>query len=1549
MKSIASRTLKILAAIVATPILIVAVLSVLLYLPPVQNWAVRQVAAYASQTMGMKVEVASVRLRFPLDLGVYGFRATQPNDSLHNVVDTIADARQLVAGVRLMPLFRGEVRVKSVELQDAKVNTAGYVPSARVRGRVGVLRLSASDVRLASHDVCLSGVLLSRADVDVALSDTVPEDTTTTENVWRIRLARLHASRTNVCVHMPGDTLQVAVGLGRLDARGVAADLARQAYGIASLEWGGGSLAYDNNFTPRTDYGIDYNHISLSGVYMRLDSLRYADSALRLRLSRCMMRERCGLDIRHLAATLSVDTTHLDMPAFRLATPYSHVRASASFDFNTFADTNPGRAKLALDASLGKADMVRFMGTLPRRLRSRWPDVPISIKGSVNGNMRKLAIANMVVAMPGVVEITASGRAANIDNMRRLRADVKARATTGDMSFVKAVLDPQTARGVNIPRGIKVDADLHADGSVYSARFVASQGGGTLSGDARVNTNGMAYKARVAARALRLANFLPGSGLEPFTGEITAQGAGIDFLSRRTWLDARARVAQFRYDGIDLSDMKLDASVHNGVGQAVLDSRNQLVNGIVDVRTNLDNRRIDAKLMCDVLNADFFRLGLTPKPLSASLTANVDVSSNLSNEHSARGLVGNIVVRDSAQTYRPESIALDVFTRRDTTHAAITCGDFALRLDAQGGLEHIMSCITRTGDEFVRQQQQRYIDQMRLRERLPRLTVFLDAGRQNVFCRTMRRFGYDFHNALVDMDMSPERGINGRVSLDSLFAAGIQLDTIRLAVRSDSAMTDFEGQVRNSRYNPQYVFDARFRGAFYKQALYLGTRVFDDRNRLGVALGLRAQMEHNGIRLSLGGIDPVLGYKQFKVNKGNYIFLGDDQRLSADMKLRADDGMGVQIYTNDSTEALQDVTVGLTQFDLAKVLSVIPYAPNVKGVMNGDFHLVNNPGGDMAVSSSVSVDGMAYEGCPIGNLSSEFVYMPKEGGREHWVDGTLSMDDYEVCALSGTYISEGDGMLDAHLDLSRTPMLLLNGFVPDRLLSFKGYAQGSVTVKGTLDSPRVNGEIYFDSAYVASEPYGVQMRLCDDPVTISNSRMGLENFQMFASNGSPLTLYGYIDFADMADMNMNVRLRATNYLLIDSKETARSEAYGKAYVNFLGMVDGPLEALRMRGRLDVLGSSDITYILRDSPLSTDNRLEGLVEFVNFRNPEAVAVTRPPINGLQMDLTVSIDEGAHVLCALNADQSNYVDIVGGGDLRMQYTAADGLMLYGRYTIGNGEMKYSLPVIPLKTFTIKEGGYVEFFGDPMNPRLNITATENTKSTVSSDGGSGRSVEFECGVEITKTLNDMGLQFIIDAPDDQQVHNDLMTMSAENRGKIAVTMLTTGIYLTDDNTSSLSVNSALSAFLSSQINAISGNALRTLDLSFGMDNTMVGSGQMHTDYSFKFAKRFWNNRLRIVIGGKVSSGAEVENQNDTFFDNVTFEYRLSPNSNKYLKLFYDRDSYDWLEGYVGQYGGGFMWKRKLQHFKDIFSFKKEKTIMDLVPADSTRQNGKGGGKGQ
>ena len=92
-------------------------------------------------------------------------------------------------------------------------------------------------------------------------------------------------------------------------------------------------------------------------------------------------------------------------------------------------------------------------------------------------------------------------------------------------------------------------------------------------------------------------------------------------------------------------------------------------------------------------------------------------------------------------------------------------------------------------------------------------------------------------------------------------------------------------------------------------------------------------------------------------------------------------------------------------------------------------------------------------------------------------------------------------------------------------------------------------------------------------------------------------------------MKMNLRMKAQNYQIINSKEQINSIAFGKAFVNFFGMINGPMDNLKMRGKLDVLGTTDMAYILRDSPLSNDNRLDELVKFTNFNDTTQTTVSR----------------------------------------------------------------------------------------------------------------------------------------------------------------------------------------------------------------------------------------------------------------------------------------------------------------------------------------------------
>lgn len=698
-------------------------------------------------------------------------------------------------------------------------------------------------------------------------------------------------------------------------------------------------------------------------------------------------------------------------------------------------------------------------------------------------------------------------------------------------------------------------------------------------------------------------------------------------------------------------------------------------------------------------------------------------------------------------------------------------------------------------------------------------------------------------------------------------------------------------------------------------------------------------MQDNGIKVSLTDTHPILGYKKFKANADNYLMLSDDQRVSANLLLTASGGMGVRVYSNDENEdALQDITVSLSKFNLDKVLSVIPYMPDISGIMDGDFHVIQTKE-EFSVSSNLKIDNLVYEKCPMGDVGSEFVYMPKSDG-SHYVDGILTYEGEDVATVKGTYRSEGAGYLDATVGLDKIPLHFINGFVPDQLLGLKGYGEGELAVKGALNKPHVEGEVYLDSAYLISEPYGISMRFDDDPVRIVDSKLLFENFMMYANNESPLNLQGNLDFSNVDRMTLDLRMRAQNFLLIDAKENLRSEAFGKAYVNFFAMMKGPLTSLQMRGKLDVLGNTDMTYVLRESELSTDSQLDELVKFTDFKSGKEETIVRPAIEGFDMMLSMSIDESAHILCALNEEKTNYIDLMGGGDLQMKYNPVDNIQLTGKYTLNNGAMKYSLPIIPLKTFTIQDGSYLEFTGDPFNPILNITATENMKSTVNEGQGTGRSVDFVCGVKLTQTLSKPGIQFIISAPNDMTMQDELNTMSIEERGKIAVTMLASGMYLSGGNTSDFSMNSALSSFLNSEINNIAGSAMRSLGLDLGMsvDNSTNASGALHTDYNFKFAKRFFNNRLSFTIGGKVSSGAEMENagNNDSFFNNVELQYRLNEGASQYIRAFYNNNTYDWLEGLVGEYGVGFMWRRKLQHFKDIFRFKTENKMFQLKMSD-------------
>lgn len=1527
------KGLKIIGGIFLVLISLFFTLALLLYLPPFQNWAVKQVASHASEKTGMEITVERVNLAFPLNLSVKGVKVIQQNDSLPQVKDTIADVKKIIVNVQLLPLFCGKAEIDELNIQSVKFNTGSFISSARVKGYADNLTLISHGIDLSKQNVILNKVLLHDADLDVQLSDTAKEDTAKTENFWKINLKQLQLKNTKVAVHMPGDTLSVGIDIAKADAKDGNFDLFKGLYQIGTVNAAFRKINYDNNFEPFTK-GLDYNHICLTDASFGLDTLSYQSPDLYLKIRSAKMKEASGLQLNQLAGIVRMDSTTLYIPTMTAETPNTHIRTSVTMDLNAFSDVNPGKIALKADAKIGKEDILLLASAMPEKLKTAWPHYPLDLNIDVEGSVKRMNVNSIKAELPTAFKASASGYMMNVMDTDHLFANLDIDATSYNLNFAtRSFLDPSLAKTVRVPSGIRLKGKINADGSVYGTNLRASYGGGWLTVNGRCNIKNMTYKARINAHRMQIRKFLPTMKMSPFTGHINIDGSGTDIFSKSMRLHANAEIEKFTYDTYDLSHTKATAAISKGVVHSAINCNNKLLKADIALNALMSKKDLNATLTCDLDKADLHGMKLSDSPLTTSLCTHVDIASDLEDFYKVQGFVSDVVTQDSASTIHTPEMHINALTKRDTTWAKVNSGDFMLNMSASGGYKSIMMFTDNLMKELNRQISRKYISQDSLKQVLPIGHITLQSGKNNFVCDYAQKMGYMFREINADFTSSPISGLNGYMQVDSLIANGMQLDKIRLQVETDESGFKYSGQVKNEKNNPQYSFNALFDGSLFETGSNINLALYDENDKLGIKMGAKAMLEPNGIRIKLSDNDVILGYRDFKANADNFFYISDSNRMSAKMQLKASDGTGLQLFSNDdNTDAMQDITLGLHHLELSSITGIIPYFPDVKGVMNGDFHVIQTKE-ELSVSSSLGIKNLIYEGSPMGNLSSEFVYMPLDDGG-HYVDGILMHNGKDIGTIKGTYEThKNDGELDADISLDDMPLYLVNGFVPDQIIGLKGYGDGTMKLKGPLSALQIDGEIDLDSAYLFSAPYGVELRFDDRPVYIKNSKLMLEDFNMYANNSQPLVINGHVDFSNISKMAIDMRMQAHNFLVIDSKENRRSEVFGKTYVNFNAVMQGPVEAIRMRGKLDVLGSTDMTYIMRDTPLTTDNRLNELVKFTSFDEKEEEAIVRPPIEGLYMDLSISVEEGARVFCALNADKSNYLDMIGGGDLRMIYSS-DELRLTGRYTVNNGEMKYSLPIIPLKEFTIQEGSYVEFTGDVMNPTLNITATEVAKTNVNTDG-TNRSVIFNCGVVITQTLNNMGLEFIISAPEDMTINSELQAMSKEERGKMAVTMLTTGMYLSDNNVSSFSMNDALSSFLQSEINNISNSALRTLDLSVGLDNTTDAAGTLHTDYTFKFAKRFWNNRIRIVVGGKVSSNqASAEN----LFDNVAFEYRLDRSANTNLRLFYDRATYDFLEGYVGQYGVGIVWKRKLQSLTELFKFKKK--AQPALPSKSTEK---------
>ena len=356
------RTLKTLMWLV----IVVLLLPVLIYVPPVQRLLVNVACKVVKNSTGMDASIGEFRLKFPLDVSLRDVVVLEASK------DTMVRAGEVVADVKLLPLLKLDVQLNKLQLNDGyyrmvskdssmilSVNAGFLEVDDKSSANIGKSRILLNKVKLRDGALGLyMNVWKKKEEPDTAKSESTPFYIQAND-------LQLENFRFGMSMLPTIDTLDLKVKSVRLKHGVVDLKANLVKWKVAAID--SGRFQY---YTPTPEYvrthpappskpstgppmrimgdsisltgltalyatrgvkpapGFDAGYISVSDVAIALRDFYNESSTVRLPIARLQARERCGLRIASGSGTVGIDSLGLTLDNLNITTGYSAIKAT---------------------------------------------------------------------------------------------------------------------------------------------------------------------------------------------------------------------------------------------------------------------------------------------------------------------------------------------------------------------------------------------------------------------------------------------------------------------------------------------------------------------------------------------------------------------------------------------------------------------------------------------------------------------------------------------------------------------------------------------------------------------------------------------------------------------------------------------------------------------------------------------------------------------------------------------------------------------------------------------------------------------------------------------------------------------------------------------------------------------------------------------------------------------------------------------------------------------------------------------------------------------
>ena len=713
----------------------------------------------------------------------------------------------------------------------------------------------------------------------------------------------------------------------------------------------------------------------------------------------------------------------------------------------------------------------------------------------------------------------------------------------------------------------------------------------------------------------------------------------------------------------------------------------------------------------------------------------------------------------------------------------------------------------------------------------------------------------------------------------------------------------------------------------------------------------RSEDEHKSLKtvVDIQPTNVILNDTIWKIHPSQVV--ADSEKIHIDNFYFGHTSQYLRINGYASKNPADTIKVDLKEINIEYVFDIVNLkAVDFKGSATGVAY-ASGLFKDPVMNTRLFVRDFSFNDGMFGDMDVYGEWNQKEEGV--YLDADIREKDIASVDVKGyIYPLRPKSGLDLDIRPKNANLKFLEYYINSIMSDVKGRTSGRIHLYGPFSALNLEGSARADASFKVNALNTYFM--LEDSVHLIPGKMSVQNALISDLEGRRGNVTGYISHSHFKDMSYRLEADVSNMLVMNTAEDPDVSFYGTIYATGNAHLTGNDQGLRVDAALTTNRNTNFVYTMASSASAASNQFIKFVDktpnvnqqdsmqlMSEFELAQMRQITdENQETDLNINIQVDITPDATVKIIMDPTSDDHITAKGNGNIRTEFYNKGDVKMFGNYDITQGQYKFSLQEVIRKDFLIKEGGNIQFSGNPYNAIMDIQAVYTVNSASLSDlvpsevlsdpnRTVNRNVRVNCLMNLTGSLFRPMVKLNIDLPNvstetENLVRNYIRTDEEINMQILY--LLAIGKFYTPDYVGSTQSSNMMTSVLSS---TLSGQLNRILSQIIDNNNWMIGTnlstgerGWTDVEVEGMLSGQLLNNRL-LINGNFGYRDNPLSNTN--FVGDFEAEWLLTRSGDIRLKAYNETNDQYYTRSNLTTQGVGIIYRKDFDYWRNLFFWRR------------------------